>query len=397
MLGFYGTSYMYKTADGHLPIGIVRGLGKTWIVGWHGRSEDGSSMRRVKSARLEPCSDARVLQSLLDDWAAEHKLAPVDPAAASEPPRLLPESIRIPDEAASVPDYPAAMYEALVASVREHGVRVPISVCRAPDRQGWLCVSGRHRLRAARDLGLKTIAAVEVPRPDDLRAAILEEALVCRDLPKLGRAWLILENRPDLMARAGAKGNPNGLGQMPGRVNKPSYCHSVAIGSGDETLNAVAKRYGIHRDYFTSLIQCRGECREIDNEKGSAEPTDGGRTEWLALGQVVYSAAMGARRALAALRGLQSGGRAEKTGLPGRAGADYEKRAIDLGGQMLSTFRHWDEVPADVYGYIRERATAAFAVLPDPVYWSLRDAVAEWPVARARELQAALAERIKRG
>lgn len=79
----YGTTYHYPAPDGkRREIGVIRGLGDTWIVGYC----SGLSHIRIKTPRLPAGSDPAALQALLDTWAAERGLPVATPDAAAPAP-----------------------------------------------------------------------------------------------------------------------------------------------------------------------------------------------------------------------------------------------------------------------------------------------------------------------
>ncbi len=72
---YFGRCYYYNTpGDGRVKIGVVRGLGDIWIVGFIAGT---GGCRRVKTKRLEPTTHPAELQILLDQWAHERQLEEV--------------------------------------------------------------------------------------------------------------------------------------------------------------------------------------------------------------------------------------------------------------------------------------------------------------------------------
>lgn len=75
----HGTTYLYVTPDGQRrEIGVIRGLGDSWIVGW----DAGGAHHRVKTPRLPAGTDPAALQTALDAWAGERGLPIATWAAA---------------------------------------------------------------------------------------------------------------------------------------------------------------------------------------------------------------------------------------------------------------------------------------------------------------------------
>lgn len=69
---FHGKTYRYYTqSSGTRTIGVFKGLGNDYIVGYF---NDCGSRKRVKSAVLPPHADPDKLQGWLDSWAASKRL-----------------------------------------------------------------------------------------------------------------------------------------------------------------------------------------------------------------------------------------------------------------------------------------------------------------------------------
>lgn len=72
---FYGRRYFYDTAnDGRRIIGVLMGLGETFIAGYFRES---GSRKALKSKRLFSTRHADNLQMRLDDWAQKKGLTEV--------------------------------------------------------------------------------------------------------------------------------------------------------------------------------------------------------------------------------------------------------------------------------------------------------------------------------
>lgn len=72
---FYGRRYFYTTAsDGHQIIGVLRGLGDTYIAGY---IRESGSRRSLKVKTLWATSHANDLQQRLDAWATSKGLVEV--------------------------------------------------------------------------------------------------------------------------------------------------------------------------------------------------------------------------------------------------------------------------------------------------------------------------------
>jgi len=90
-------------------------------------------------------------------------------------------------------------YQALVANVRERGVAVPLDITEA-----GLVLDGRHRLNAARELGLDDVP-VRVVAPEDELEYMLTMAIERRQLSAGQRAALVLERAEYQRAQADAR------------------------------------------------------------------------------------------------------------------------------------------------------------------------------------------------
>lgn len=69
---FHGRRYFYTTPnDGHVIIGVLRGLGDAWIVGYFMES---GARKAIRSNRLWSTTHVDDLQQRLDVWATERGL-----------------------------------------------------------------------------------------------------------------------------------------------------------------------------------------------------------------------------------------------------------------------------------------------------------------------------------
>jgi hypothetical protein len=291
--------------------------------------------------------------------------------------------LRIPPEAECVPALSTDQIQALVASVRERGIEVPLRVCLVARggaenaEETYLVLSGRHRLGAAQVVGLKSVPCVVVDRPADIRLAMVEEAVVCRDLPRAGRAALLLDVRPELALRNGCHRTANGhqnlkkgpflpTGQrLPTRDGHPI--------PDDGTVTAIAVRYGLHKTYLQAVIEARLECRP---------DTD----DWPLLRAALCAEPMAPSRVLSCLRGIQSQGAAAATRLPGRAGADYARLASASPTSLGNAWEHWAEVPPALRETCLCRWEAAASKMPPDAVQRLASAAVHWSEHVRRDL-----------
>lgn len=285
--------------------------------------------------------------------------------------------LRIPPEAECVPALAAASGHALLESIRERGVENPLRVWQEGD--AYMVLSGRHRFQAATALGLRQVPCIVVPKPDDIRAAMIEEAVVCRDLPRAGRAILVLEMHPELMERDGAHHTETGMQNL----KKPNVLPSVhSVNTRQHpiaTLAQASERYGIHQAYFTAVLEARAACQS--------------EREWAALRDALCTEPCGPARILSALRGIQSRGENCQTKVPGRAGADPSGIACRIAPSMETVFSRWLEVDEAARERFAAHFRAALPSLPDELVPVLGDACNEWSEARCLALARRLAER----
>lgn len=102
-----GTQYWHEIGGQKRRIGVVPGLGgDVWIVAFE--ADGGGGRHRVRSPRLEPCSDRRALQHALDAWAEEKGLAPADEADAPPAAGTAPAPAPSVGSVSSVPSVPAS-------------------------------------------------------------------------------------------------------------------------------------------------------------------------------------------------------------------------------------------------------------------------------------------------
>jgi len=450
---FLGQTYVYNTPnDGPRELGVTGKIGgdprdeKVFVVGW--QNDARTVLNHIRS--IEPCSDYGVLQGVLDKYAEKHALvewqdsvaaggvegraekqrrgAPTSagesqnggasaanpgatPGVDLQPPlRLNPDRIVIPPEAACVPELSDVQFRALVESIRERGIEIPLRVClvnagspksdfrlppsdigpRTSDLRptappsDWILLSGRHRLRAALTLGMSTVPCVEAKMPLDLRAAMIEEAIVCRDLPRAGRAALLLDIHPELMERAGERGNPSGTRNLKKGHVLPN-CQPLAIrddkgSEHDATILSLSDRYGLHRDYLSAVIDARLECRE-------------GSTDWAELRGHLCLEPMAPARVICCLRGIQSEGKSAETKLPGKSGANYNNLILSAPVSLGAAWEHW----ADLEPLTRQRSlarwTTAAAHMPAEAIDCLIQASTSWSGTDQRRIWKALKAR----
>jgi hypothetical protein len=205
---------------------------------------------------------------------------------------------------------------------------------------------------------------------------MVEEAVVCRDLPRAGRAALLLDVRPELALRKGCVGNGNGHANLKKGPFLPK-CQPLAIRDANpisaDTIKAISDRYGLHRDYLQAVIEARLECRP---------DTD----DWPLLRAALCAEPMAPSRVLSCLRGIQSQGAAAATRLPGRAGADYARLASASPTSLGNAWEHWAEVPPALRETCLCRWEAAASKMPPDAVQRLASAAVHWSEHVRRDL-----------
>lgn len=108
-------------------------------------------------------------------------------------------ALRLHPKAGVVPEMSADEYQAFLADLRRRGVVDPLQVT-----PGGVVIDGRHRLRAARDLGLGEVP-VRVVDPEDAVEYMIRAAVSRRQLSPGQRAALVVELDAYTQARAGGR------------------------------------------------------------------------------------------------------------------------------------------------------------------------------------------------
>lgn len=108
-------------------------------------------------------------------------------------------ALRLHPRASVVPEMAADEYQAFLSDLARRGVVDPLQVT-----PGGVLVDGRHRLRAARDLGLSEVP-VRVVDPPDVVEYMIRAAVSRRQLSPSQRAALVVELDAYTHARAGGR------------------------------------------------------------------------------------------------------------------------------------------------------------------------------------------------
>ena len=289
------------------------------------------------------------------------------------------DMLRIPTEATIVPELPPDRLEDLLASIKEEGIKEPLHVY----LQGtdYVVLDGRHRCQCATLLELKEVPVLVVEKPDDIRLAMVAEAVKTRISHPAGRAALLVDAIPNLTLRKGQRGNPTMM-KIPNDSQLSASLQLAAINLPVDTIEATARRFGVPRIYLGYVIAARSECRP---------DTD----DWAWLRAHLCANGMSETRILSALRGHQSGGKNDETGEVGRKGADVDKLACRTPATLSTIFKKWGSICDASQDAFMTRFRDALKVLPTDGHVVIRDSVKDWPEHECRELQKAVADRIK--
>lgn len=266
-----------------------------------------------------------------------------------------PKSLKTHPAAAAIPDLPPAQYAALKASIERKGILQPLLV----DDAGRV-IDGRHRLRAAVELGLE---AVPVASIDGADAALIacEAAVARRNLTASGRVLILFTAHPDLQ-RGGADRRK---GNLKRGASRPDV-NSVTSGESKEfaTFEALADRYGVPRQYFSVLAEIRAEA--------DAE-------EWA----VAVRSILENEASIPAVRAGLAGRR--PTAGSKRTAPDYGHIAPKAITTLTNTFKGWSRIKwirnehRDMHREVVESFGAAMAIAPPEIRATVTRAVLAWP------------------
>jgi len=277
----------------------------------------------------------------------------------------------VPTEAEIVPELSPAQAEALLGSIREKGIEQPLRVYQSGT--AYAVLSGRHRFGCARLLNFKAVPCVIVEKPHDVRLSMVEEAVLSRDMPRAGRAAMIVDAIPSLLGRKWKPGNPSGR-------NGQRLAIPPEEGTDEAKICKISERYGVHRDYLAAAVAVRLECKD--------------EGEWKALKAKLFENPIGPTHFLSALRGIQSGG-ANADGKAGRAGTDVDGLAMRTPATIATIFKRWGSISDEAQSSFMTRFRDALKVLPTDGHVVIRESVQAWPEHECKELQKAVESRLK--
>ena len=277
---------------------------------------------------------------------------------------------------AEFPMLPAGQYEALKASIGQHGLLKAL-VCvvagkgefeqkDAKEAKGsggpgtragstvpgaLLVIDGRNRLRAARELGIESVPVEILPGETDPLTYAIESAVTGRNLTKSGVVLVLLLMHPELAAEREAR-------------MTEGACHKMTGG-----FVAVADRYGVPRQYFSQLAAIQDGCDEA---------------EWEAVKGNLLAGESSIPALFAGLGGkIQTKGKRRKD-------AEYGKLAPGVTTTMVNIFKRWTQLE-----FLSERLAERtaqnieemFRVAPDCVRKVQAAVIVEdWPEHERKEL-----------
>jgi N6-adenosine-specific RNA methylase IME4/ParB-like chromosome segregation protein Spo0J len=165
-------------------------------------------------------------------------------------------SLRLHPRASVVPEMPPSEYQAFLADVRLRGLVDPLQVT-----PGGVVVDGRHRLRAARDLGLAEVP-VRIVDPQDAVAYMIRAAVSRRQLSPSQRAALVVELDAYTQARRAGRARrgqnlrnaePEPLPHRPDEAATLTQLAEDVAGVSDRTLRDAAYIHHHDPDLFAEV------------------------------------------------------------------------------------------------------------------------------------------------
>ena len=150
------------------------------------------------------------------------------------------ESLRLHESVGIVPEMSLEEWEELLESIKEKGIQVPVHAL-----EDGRILDGRHRLKAAKELGIKEIDVI-YHQMDDIAAIefIRDTATKRRNLTPAQRAAVVLEAE-DLCRQIVEEKRKNSLGNLKKGDKRPD----LALGpSREKDSNIPDECYSTHRE-----------------------------------------------------------------------------------------------------------------------------------------------------
>lgn len=290
--------------------------------------------------------------------------------------KIDPKTLAVHPAAAAIPDLSPAQYAALKDSIARQGIHTRLLI----DTENRV-IDGRHRLKAAMELGLEIVPCDTIAdevTADDTRAAVIacEAAVARRNLTTSGRVLVLFLAHPDLAKGAKERGHGN---LMPGAAAHKKAFGPILYGPVlPTTYRSVAERYGVPEDYFTTLAEIERKCA-------------GDPEAWAAAQRMILDDEISIPRVNAGI-----GSRLSTTGKK-RGEPSYDVLAGSAAVTLGNAFARWGSFSplrtSEALGALR----TAWQRMPDVVRALTRETIVEcWPAHEQAELAAMLKQSGKR-
>lgn len=272
-----------------------------------------------------------------------------------------PTTLTVHPDAGAVPELSDSQYQALRASIDRHGMFDPILI----DGSNRV-IDGRHRLRAAIELGMEGVPVARVS-VGDVALAACDAAVARRNLTASGRVLVLFLAHPALKRGAADRRHAN----LKRGAKLPDV---IPVTSGESkefaTFETLADRYGVPREYFSTLAAIEDRC---------------GAEEWHA----VQAAILGNEASIPALN-AGIGGKAATKGKK-RSDPQYHIIAPRAVVTIGNSFKSWNKIPQDGRQRVLAEMRTALQATPDAVRALIQDSILEhWPEHEKAELAALL-------
>lgn len=214
-------------------------------------------------------------------------------------------------------------FNALVDSIREHGILKPIVAVKVGEK--LYTIDGRNRARAALKAGLKKASVMIAPDKTNPLDYAIESAIVGRNLTKSGVVLMLFLKHPGLAEEQNKGGRPSNR-PLNGQFKKGQENRSLNERFTD-SYTKVADKYHVPLQYFSLLLKVRQRCRPWPKDSDH---------EWKRIQRWILEDEVSITRLLPALEGWQ-------TSHPiGKAGGDPEaapgKAPVNLAAGFQRTF-----------------------------------------------------------
>ena len=261
-------------------------------------------------------------------------------------------------------------FAALVTSVEEHGVLEPIT-CVHNTQGHLLVVDGRHRLLAARKVGLKSIPAF-VRETVNLADFVLEKAITGRQLTKTAICFLLLEKHPDLAGERDARKTKGLKTGASARVD--------LINTGSDSYRSLAEKYHVPFEYFSRIIGVKELCRAKSKD-------------WDRVRHMVFAEEVCANRLASALGGWQAEHPLGKPVSDDAVIQDVKKKgAVNVEDGLIRSImflrnqgKHWHRLPEKIKLKAHDMWHDTIVNLPDDILEFTETAVHEAMSQRKRD------------